>query len=270
MLLLYFLDILESSVQTLERSHYVDHAHSSRRVPRQDTLGSNGTLIIIGGSARESSLQAVSDHLPSPRHLTVATIASPSDPEYQYEICKKRMKEFPGITFSELSFENLIHDDPPYLDPETSGIFITGGHQDLLVDRLNTSRFGQELRDYHARGGTIIGTSAGASFMGDKMPLGSTQADGFGLVPHIIDQHFSQKKRKGRLYALVEQFPGRVGIGIDENTAVIYQDSHLQVMGEGQVFILKRNEEEVIEETVLTHGDTFTIDMNVSRDNGIQ
>jgi cyanophycinase len=127
------------------------------------------------------------------------------------------------------------------------------------MERLLASRFQEEFRDYHNNGGDIIGTSAGASFMGEIMPLGNTHAQGFGLVPHIIDQHFSQGNRMGRLVNLVREFPDRIGIGIDENTAVIYTDSQMQIMGEGQVYVISSQESSGIHEVVLSEGDVFDL-----------
>lgn len=246
-------------MQTVERSHYADEAHLFRRVNRQDTLGSNGTLVIIGGGAREASLKAVVDHLPPPQHLTIATLASPKEPEYQYEKCSEGMKQFGIVDPFHLSQDFLTEERDSYLPPETSGVFVTGGYQDLLMERLSASLFGQELRDFHANGGTVIGTSAGASFMGKIMPLGNSHLEGFGLVPHIIDQHFTQGNRKGRLTSLVQRFPDRIGIGIDENTAVVYQNEQMHVMGEGQVYVLSKSGRSSIDEVVLSEGDVFDL-----------
>jgi cyanophycinase len=227
-------------------------------MPAQEQRGtSHGTLIIIGGGARESSLQAVADHIIPPKYLSVVTLAS-RDPEYQFNKCRDGLAEF-GFEFSHLSKDSLKEESESYIPSHVTGVFMTGGRQDDLMEALGTSRFSQELREYYNNGGTIIGTSAGASFMGDKMPLGQSHADGFGLVPHIIDQHFTQHNRKGRLISLIQQFPDKIGIGIDENTAVIYNNSHMMVMGEGQVFVLQTNEYNEIDENVLTHGQEYTI-----------
>ncbi|HRN96318.1 MAG TPA: cyanophycinase [Candidatus Levybacteria bacterium] len=244
-------------MQTLERPRFSDQSES---FPQSEGVKNRlrGTLIIIGGGAKEASLQAVADHLPVPKHLTVTTLASPSDPEYQYGKCRDGMEKL-GVTVSYLTNKKIEEEHEAYLTSETSGLFVTGGYQDLLMRRLNASRFSRELREYHTNGGTVIGTSAGASFMGGIMPLRDTYEEGFGFIPHIIDQHFSQKNRKSRLARLVAEFPDRIGIGIDENTAVVYHHTHMQVMGEGQVYVLESNGSSRLQEVVLRDGDVFDL-----------
>lgn len=212
---------------------------------------------MIGGRAEEAALRVVADHLSPPKLLAVTTIAS-NDPDYQYAKYENGFKNL-GVTLSHLGPADIEKDADSYLDPATSGVLVTGGRQNLLVERLLASKFQGEFRDYYNNGGDIIGTSAGASFMGDIMPLGNTHAKGFGFVPHIIDQHFSQGNRMGRLVNLVREFPDRIGIGIDENTAVVYNDSHMHVMGEGQVYVLAANGASKIHEIVLNDGDVFDL-----------
>jgi hypothetical protein len=91
-----------------------------------------------------------------------------------------------------------------------------------------------------ARGGVIAGTSAGASIMGNLMITGGNPVarvgEGFGLLPGVvIDQHFSQRNRLDRLLGVLVAHPGYVGLGIDENTAVVIEGHTLRVLGEHDV-----------------------------------
>jgi cyanophycinase len=106
------------------------------------------------------------------------------------------------------------------------------------------------IRDIHRRGGVIAGTSAGASAMSETMLVRGSSAEshrignlnmapGLGLIPHvIIDQHFAERGRIGRLLGAVAQNPRVLGIGIDEDTAIIVEEGAFRVLGVGAVYIV--------------------------------
>lgn len=136
-----------------------------------------------------------------------------------------------------------------------TGIFMTGGNQLKLSAVINGTPFGNAIRDAHARGVTIGGTSAGASFQSSHMvAFGSggatpkqrmTQlASGLGLVEGcVIDQHFAQRNRYGRLLMIVAQSPNLLGIGVDEDTAAVITGGRiLEVLGKGAVTVLDGSE----------------------------
>ncbi|QOR34504.1 cyanophycinase [Clostridium sp. 'deep sea'] len=132
------------------------------------------------------------------------------------------------------------------------GIFITGGDQLRITTMLGGTNLYYALHELHAKGTIIAGTSAGASVMSeimildgesDKPPTKQTVSlsPGLGLLEGIvIDQHFAQRGRLGRLLSIVAYNPHILGIGIDENTAVIVDDvsGEMKVIGEGAVTIL--------------------------------
>ena len=143
--------------------------------------------------------------------------------------------------------------DPAYVDRlgEATGIFMTGGNQLKLSAIINGTPFGEAIKDAHARGVTVGGTSAGASIQSSHMVAfgsgGTTpkqrmtqMAAGLGLVDGcVIDQHFAQRNRYGRLLMVVAQSPNLLGIGIDEDTAAVITSGHvLDVIGRGAVTIV--------------------------------
>jgi cyanophycinase len=148
-------------------------------------------------------------------------------------------------------------DDPALvaqLDGVT-GVFMTGGNQLRLSAVVTGTAFGAALKDAHARGVVIGGTSAGASIQSSHMvAFGSggatpkqrmTQlAAGLGLLEGcVIDQHFAQRNRYGRLLSLVAQSPSLLGIGVDEDTAaVVTKERYLDVIGRGAVTIVDGHE----------------------------
>ncbi len=132
-----------------------------------------------------------------------------------------------------------------------TGIFFTGGDQLRLVGLLGGTRLHSVLHEQHAAGVTVGGTSAGASALSLHMiAFGRSGAApqqrmvqlaaGLGLcAPLIIDQHFRQRDRVGRLLAAVALNPQLIGVGIDENTALlITAEGRAEVIGSGSVTVV--------------------------------
>jgi cyanophycinase len=136
---------------------------------------------------------------------------------------------------------------------KATGIFMTGGNQLKLSSVIGGTPFADALHEAHDRGVVIGGTSAGASIQSSHMVAfggpGSTPkqrmtqvAAGLGLLrSSVIDQHFDQRNRYGRLLMIVSQSPQLLGIGVDEDTAAVVEeiDGHevLRVVGRGAVVI---------------------------------
>jgi cyanophycinase len=134
---------------------------------------------------------------------------------------------------------------------EASGIFFTGGNQLRLTTLLGGTPVAKLIRSRNAGGVTVGGTSAGASILcehmiatgdeGSSVIAGSVRlAPGLGLTNRfIIDQHFRQRDRFGRLVTALAYNPFAVGIGLDEDTAAfIAPDETVEVEGSGGVTIL--------------------------------
>ena len=132
-----------------------------------------------------------------------------------------------------------------------TGVFMTGGNQLKLSQLFVGTPLAEALARAHARGAVVAGTSAGASIMSQFMislgadgvtPLQRTGqlTSGLGLLPGVIvDQHFDQRARYGRLMAMVAGSPNLLGMGIDEDTAAEIRDGHvLTVVGSGAVFVV--------------------------------
>jgi cyanophycinase len=134
---------------------------------------------------------------------------------------------------------------------EASGIFFTGGNQLRLTTLLGGTPVAKVIRAANARGVAVGGTSAGASILsehmiaagdeGAAMVAGSVRlAPGLGLTNrYIIDQHFRERDRLGRLLTALAYNPFAVGIGLDEDTAAfIAPDDRLEVEGTGGVTVV--------------------------------
>jgi cyanophycinase len=138
---------------------------------------------------------------------------------------------------------------------DSSGIFITGGNQLRLVSVVAGTRLADALHRAQDRGVVIAGTSAGASAAATHMVAfgrpGATPkhrmvqiSAGLGLVDRVIvDQHFEQRGRLGRLLAAVALSPGLLGLGLDEDTAaIVWGDGTLEVVGRGAVSLVDGSE----------------------------
>src|ERR1700736_745818 len=132
-----------------------------------------------------------------------------------------------------------------------TGIFMTGGNQLRLSSVIGGTRLGAAILDGHGRGVVVAGTSAGASAVATHMmAFGSSGATpkhrmahvsvGLGLLVNVVvDQHFEQRTRLGRLLAVVAQSPSLIGLGLDEDTAAIIDANDiLEVIGRGAMTIV--------------------------------
>jgi len=138
---------------------------------------------------------------------------------------------------------------------QASGVFFTGGNQLRLTTLLGGTPVAKMIRTSNANGVTVGGTSAGASILSEHMIAfgdegssvisGSVRlAPGLGLTNRfIIDQHFRQRDRLGRLLTALAYNPFAVGIGLDEDTAAfIGPDETVEVEGSGGVTVVDASE----------------------------
>lgn len=142
-------------------------------------------------------------------------------------------------------------DAPLELLEDATGIFLTGGNQMRLSVIVGGTEAARLVKARHSAGAIVAGTSAGASILSSHMVAFGASGDtpkqrmasmvaGFGLVPDlIIDQHFRQRDRIGRLLSLVASNPGLLGVGIDEDTAaLIGPNGVMDVIGRSAVTIV--------------------------------
>jgi cyanophycinase len=215
----------------------------------------NGVLIIIGGGEDkrdERSILREVAHRVRGGHLIIATVASHEPAGYfeDYE------RAFAGLDVGKLTElyirERTEASEVRNIDllESADGVYFTGGDQLRITSQLGDTPVERCIRDLYARGGLIAGTSAGASVMSGTMLVGGKSGEssrigdvrmspGLGLLPDVtIDQHFAERGRLGRLLECVAQNPRILGIGIDENTAIVVEDDHLKVLGSGAVYII--------------------------------
>ncbi|WP_137787816.1 cyanophycinase [Sphingomonas sp. 3P27F8] len=215
----------------------------------------NGPLIVIGGHEDKDGdkiiLSEVAGRLGDGK-LVLATVAS-HEPEGYFDAYQKAFAPLGVTNLVELyvnereetrSCENLD------LLSDAAGIFFTGGDQLRISSQIGDTPIEDMVRTIHRRGGVVAGTSAGASVMSETMLVRGPSAEshrigdlhmapGLGLIRDvIIDQHFAERGRIGRLLGAVAQNPRVLGIGIDEDTAIVIEDGTFGVIGAGAVYVV--------------------------------
>ncbi len=134
---------------------------------------------------------------------------------------------------------------------DATGVFLTGGNQLRLSSTIGGTLLADAVLERFRAGAVVAGTSAGASAMSSHMiafgASGGTPkhrmaalAAGLGVLPSVIvDQHFQQRNRYGRLLSVIAQNPSLLGLGVDEDTAgVVGPDGVMEVIGRGSVTII--------------------------------
>lgn len=216
---------------------------------------SEGPLIIIGGHEDKEGdkviLKAVAERLKGGR-LVVATIASHA-PDGYFEAYRKAFGALGVNDLVELYIEDRAEThaaEKLALLDGVAGVFFSGGDQLRISSQIGDTPIEARIREIWRAGGVLAGTSAGASVMSDTMMVRGSSAEthrigdlqmapGLGLVRDtIIDQHFAERGRIGRLLGAVAQSPRVLGVGIDEDTAIILEGDDFKVIGSGAVYVV--------------------------------
>src|SRR5499426_1732835 len=216
-----------------------------------------GSLIAIGGAEdREDTkiiLSRVAERIGSGK-LVISTLAS----GYADEVWEIYRSLFTSMGVKRVKHLCMDHRDESPEDPrlgilaDATAVFFTGGDQLRITTRLGGTTLSERIEEIYRRGGIIGGTSAGATALGEMMLVGSPgvgiskvsdalhMTPGLGLAKNmIIDQHFSERGRIRRLLGAVAQNPRMLGVGIDEDTAVVVEsDGKFYALGSGAVYIV--------------------------------
>lgn len=145
--------------------------------------------------------------------------------------------------------DRSVADTEAFIEPlkTAQGVFFFGGRQWHLVDAYGGTKTEAAIRAVLDQGGVIGGSSAGASIQGSFLVRGDTESNtvmmgdhkvGFGYLKDVgIDQHVLRRNRHFDLIEVVEAHPELLGIGIDENTALVVQGDEAEVIGASYVLV---------------------------------
>ncbi|HYE65826.1 MAG TPA: cyanophycinase [Pyrinomonadaceae bacterium] len=222
-----------------------------------NSLQSPGPLVIIGGAEdRKRDCKILREFVrlaggPAARVLIIAVASdNPSEVGASYVEVFKRLGAgaVRCLNISRRADANAA--SAVRAVQEASGVFFTGGTQVRIINQLGGTKVDTALHKRHEEGLVLAGTSAGAAMMSTIMIIGGLTEKAFrvGIVDLgpgmefisgvLIDQHFEERGRLRRLLSAVAQYPRDLGLGIDENTAVVVSDHVFRVIGEGSVTVI--------------------------------
>lgn len=210
-----------------------------------EAVRNSGALVIAGGGKLSDEIYDEFVRLAGGEQARLVLIPS----AYPYSDMDHVRRAFGGWReYKVATFDFLHTDDPAEADTarfaqvleRATGVWIAGGAQGRLTYRYGNSKTEVLLRRVVERGGVVGGTSAGASALSQQMIRDGSATEavvdrGLGLASQmVIDQHFSQRGRFPRLLGVLEENPGQIGLGVDEETAVVLHDNQLRVLGTGR------------------------------------
>ncbi|MDX1995511.1 MAG: cyanophycinase [bacterium] len=216
-----------------------------------------GRLMIVGGHEDKEGdqiiLKEIAAAVKEGTHLSLVTVAT-EEPEAM-------AKDYTAI-FNALGVKHVDAVDvrtredghnPDIVErvKQASVIFFTGGDQLRITSQIGDTPLFTCMQTRYQEGATIAGTSAGAAVMPATMLISgsgdeSSHISALGMAPGldfingvVIDSHFAERGRMGRLLGAVAQNPANLGLGIDEDTAIIVErGKHFRVLGSGAVYVV--------------------------------
>lgn len=216
-----------------------------------------GNLVIIGGAEdKEGKCEILRKVVEMSGKENSKIVLMTTATEHPKEVGKLYRKIFEKLGVGNVDIVNIDsrHDalNKGYIESigKATCIFFTGGDQLRITSLLGGTGIYKALKDAYLMGALLVGTSAGASAMSSNMIVTGKDDDaakyctlkmapGLGILDEvIIDQHFAQRGRIGRLLVAVAQNPHMLGVGIDEDTAIIVSGDNFKVIGSQSVTVV--------------------------------
>jgi len=219
----------------------------------------NGTLIIIGGGAIGTLIIEEFKKYAGEDSAKIVVIPTASDDDYLLKDSAfyKIKKRFEGYGFKNVTIlhtrDSSQANNDKFIEPlkTATGLFFTGGRQWRIADGFLNTKAHQEMFNLLDRGGVIAGTSAGATIQGSYLARGDTKNNqimmgdheiGLGFIKNVaIDQHVLARNRQFDMFDISNNRPELLGIGIDENTAIIVKGDVFEVIGDSYVIIYDKS-----------------------------
>lgn len=236
----------------LVNSEYIN-SDSGKAISVEPDLLETGKLVIVGGAMQDTSIfnrfiqlaGGLDAHI-----IMVPTAGADTLSEERLDRSRDFMvsRGVKNVTVLHTKDRDLAN-SPEFIEPinNASGVWFSGGRQWRIADSYLGTATQTAFEDLLKRGGVVGGSSAGATIQGTYLARGDTKAntimmgdheDGFNFLPNsAIDQHLLKRNRQFDLVEIIEAKPELLGIGIDENTAIIVIGDEFEVMGPGYVAI---------------------------------
>ena len=215
----------------------------------------SGSLVIVGGAMKDTSIINTFIRLAGGVDAPIVIIPTASG---EKEFNNARVSEI--LTSAGARNVTVLHtydkntaNTEPFVKPLKSakGVWFDGGRQWRLVDAYANTMTEKEIRNVLARGGVIGGSSAGATIQGSFLVRGDTKSNTILMGDHVqgfsylknsaIDQHLLERNRQNDLPRVISKYPNLLGIGLDENTAIVVKGNEFEVIGHSFVAIYDYN-----------------------------
>jgi cyanophycinase len=215
-----------------------------------------GSLVIVGGTLRDMTiLDRFIELAGGPDAPIVVVPTAGGDGDYDESYSGLRQFRSRGATNLKIlhTTNRAVADTEEFVRPlrEARAVWFVGGRQWRLADAYLGTRTEAEFHAVLERGGVIGGSSAGATIQGTYLVRGDTRTNtivmgdyeqGFSFLKNTaIDQHLLRRNRHFDLIEVIEAYPDLLGIGLDENTAIVVQGDRFEVIGQSLVAIYDPN-----------------------------
>jgi cyanophycinase len=218
---------------------------------------SNGKLLVIGGAEdKEGDCRILKEFVRLARgekaRIVIMTVAT----DHPKEVGAEYRKLFKRLGAGDVKAVDLSNREDTESEKaleaieEATALFFTGGDQLHITALMGATAMDKIIKRRHDKGLLLGGTSAGAAMMSNSMMLsGESECNprsgsveiGPGMdfiMGALIDTHFSQRGRHGRLITAIAHYPQELGLGIDEDTAMIVTGNEFEVIGSGAVTVI--------------------------------
>jgi len=212
----------------------------------------NGSLVIVGGNLQSPEIYKRFIDLaggPDAKIVIIPTAGgAPTYDKYYQALDPWRDDGARNLVLLH-TYDRKVADTDEFVAPlkDADAVFFLGGRQWRLVDAYAGTRTETEIRKVLDRGGVVGGSSAGASICGSFLVRGDTGGNqvmmgdhqvGFGYLKNVgIDQHVLRRNRQFDLIEVVQAHPELLGIGLDENTAIVVRGDNFEVIGASYALI---------------------------------
>lgn len=249
----YLLDLTQWRREAIDRT-----IEPFPAVSPQTPLVKNGTLLIVGGGGTPHGLMNEfverAGGVENARLVYVPCSEDDDVRERQGTVLNWKRMGVRHATYIHTKDRNRANTDEEFLASlqDATGIWFGGGRQWNFSDSYYGTQAHRLMKEVLHRGGVIGGSSAGASiqarYLARATPIGNSrimapgyERGGLGFLSGVaIDQHFSQRSRQKDMTQLMSRHPQLLGIGLDESTAIVVQQSTAEVIGQGKVFFYNR------------------------------
>jgi len=222
-----------------------------------DDLLESGSLVIVGGAMRDTTIFNRFIMLAGGFEVPIVIIPTAGADTLSEENLE-RSRQFmlsrgvKNVTVLHTKDRDVAN-SPEFVQPinKASGVWFSGGRQWRLADSYLNTATQAAFEDLLKRGGVVGGSSAGATIQGEYLARGDTKTNtvmmgdhekGFNFLPGTaIDQHLLKRNRQFDLVEIIDARPDLLGIGIDENTAIVVMKNQFEVIGQGYVAIYDKN-----------------------------